>query len=622
MYIEDNLIKDDLGRILILRGCNLGGSSKLPFIPYGASWSKDSLRNPKTVSFAGRPFPLEEAESHFERLAEWGFTFIRFTIVWEALEHEGPGIYDEEYLAYLRKVLNIAYEKGISVFMDPHQDVWSRWTGGDGAPAWTMEKLGMNIDKLDDAGAAFTHQYNADYPRMIWPSNYSKYGAAAMFTLFFGGNVYAPETFVDGTPVQDWLQEHYLAAMRHCYRRLKNCKAIAGWGAMNEPHSGYIGYQNLANLENYVVAAGAMPSAFEAMAAASGYPMKVPIYSMLSLSGPKIKGYTTINPKGEKLFKEGFECPFKKAGVWTDEGGIPKLLKPDHFSTLNGKPVNFTDDFLSPFLHRFIERMKSANEKCIFFIEGISNDKSPKWEKNDNTPLVNAFHWYDGVTLYTKSFSPHFSIDSDTAKISIGRKNIIKSFSEQLKASIDWTKNHMGNMPCLLGEFGLPFDLSGKKAYKTGDYRKHEEALSMYYDAIDNNLLHSTIWNYTADNNHEHGDLWNDEDLSIFYKGEGRAKAGWLRPYPIATAGIPEKISWDRKKAVFIYQFQADPGILHDTEIYMPAGFIGLSPKTTVKGSAGKSIGAVKIEYQAAKQRLFINSGEYSGSLIVIVSGR
>lgn len=180
----------------------------------------------------------------------------------------------------------------------------------------------------------------------------------------------------------------------------------------------------------------------------------------------------------------------------------------------------------------------------------------------------------------------------------------------------------MGNMPCLLGEFGLPFDLSKKKAYKTGDYRKHEEALSMYYDAIDNNLLHSTIWNYTADNNHEHGDLWNDEDLSIFYKGEGRAKAGWLRPYPIATAGIPEKISWDRKKAVFIYQFQADPGILYDTEIYIPAGFIGLSPKTTVKGSAGKSIGAVKIEYQAAKQRLFINCGEYSGSLIVIVSGR
>ena len=60
----------------------------------------------------------------------------------------------------------------------------------------------------------------------------------------------------------------------------------------------------------------------------------------------------------------------------------------------------------------------------------------------------------------------------------------------------------MGEMPCLLGEFGLPFDLDKKKAYKTGDYSRHEDALSLYYDGIDENLLSSTIWNYTADNNH------------------------------------------------------------------------------------------------------------------------
>jgi hypothetical protein len=620
MHIEKNFIKDDFGRTLILRGCNLGGSSKQPFASNGASWNKESLLNPKTVSFVGRPFPLEEAESHFERLASWGFTFIRFNITWEALEHEGPGIYDEEYLAYLRKVLNIAYEKGISIFMDPHQDVWSRWTGGDGAPAWTMEKLGMNINKFDDVGAAITHQYDADnYPRMIWPSNYSKYGAATMFTLFFGGNVYAPETFVDETPVQDWLQEHYLACMRHCYRRLKNCKAIVGWGSMNEPHSGYIGNQNIETLENYVVASGPTPSPFAAMAAASGFSMQVPIYSMISLSGPKIKSYTTINPKGEKLFVEGYECPFKKAGVWTDADGVPKLLKPDHFSRLNGKSINFADDFLNPFIHRFIERMKDANEKCIFFIEGVPNKDGPRWDEKKPEPVVNAFHWYDGVTLYTKFFTPSFSINPDNAKISLGKKNVIKSFSDQLKNSIDWTQENMGNMPCLLGEFGLPFDLSKKKAFKTGNYSNHEEALSMYYDAIDNNLLHSTIWNYTADNTHEHGDLWNDEDLSIFHDGKGRAKAGWLRPYPTATAGIPESISWNRKKAVFIYQFYADPRIPHDTEIFLPAEFIGKSPSITIVDKNEKPVDSVKINYQVEKQRLFVNCGEYSGSLIVTV---
>jgi hypothetical protein len=29
------------------------------------------------------------------------------------------------------------------------------------------------------------------------------------------------------------LQEQYIAAFRHCYRRLKNCKALAGWGAIS-----------------------------------------------------------------------------------------------------------------------------------------------------------------------------------------------------------------------------------------------------------------------------------------------------------------------------------------------------------------------------------------------------
>jgi hypothetical protein len=51
-----------------------------------------------------------------------------------------------------------------------------------------------------------------------------------MYTLFFAGNTCAPGLRIDGEPAQDWLQERYLACMRHCFRRLKNCKAIVGWG--------------------------------------------------------------------------------------------------------------------------------------------------------------------------------------------------------------------------------------------------------------------------------------------------------------------------------------------------------------------------------------------------------
>ena len=124
-YIVDGIyIRDRVGRVVLLRGCNLGGDSKTPFTPEGNPLSYD-------VSFTGRPFPESEADAHFSRLAEWGFTFLRLVITWEAVEHSGPGIYDEDYLAYLRNILKKAEAYNISVFIDPHQDVWSRWTGGE-----------------------------------------------------------------------------------------------------------------------------------------------------------------------------------------------------------------------------------------------------------------------------------------------------------------------------------------------------------------------------------------------------------------------------------------------------------------------------------------------------------
>ncbi|AEF81891.1 glycoside hydrolase family 5 protein [Leadbettera azotonutricia] len=614
MKIQGPHIFDDSGRTLLLRGCNLGGSSKLPSAPVeAAGQNAHSLENPAEVSFVGRPFPLEEAEERFDQLRSWGFTFIRFVLTWESLEHAGPGIYDESYLAYLRKLLIIAEKKGISVFMDPHQDSWSRWTGGDGAPAWTLEKLGMDLSRLDETGAAITRQHYEEvrrkpYPRMIWPVNYNRYAAFTLFTLFFAGNAYAPDLKIEGQSAQDWLQEHYFAAFRHCYRRLKNCKALAGWGAMNEPHPGLIGYKNLENLENIVVAFGAMPSAFEAMKAASGYAVKVPVCA------PWIKGYIkkgseTINPKGLSLFKEGYACPWKQAGIWTDEG-CPKLLKKDHFALYKGKPADFVEDFLKPFIVNFIDRMKEADRPSLFFIEGVNNGRHPTWSAADGEGVVNAFHHYDGPTLFLKSFHPGFTADQFTGKIILGRKKVAALYAQQLKAAKDWTKAQMGNMPSLLGEFGLPFDMNNRRGYKTGDYSLHEEALSLYYDGIDKNLLHSTIWNYTADSTPEEGDRWNGEDLSIISGGKPRALNGWRRPYPMATAGMPLSIGWDRKTRCFSYRFTADPKIEAPTEIFIPLECFGTDVEIAT---------TLKHEYKGEEGRLYIYNEGFEGEAEVSV---
>ncbi|KAF9090884.1 hypothetical protein BGX23_005618 [Mortierella sp. AD031] len=153
----------------------------------------------RNVSFVNRPFPLVEAEMHFERLARWGCQILRVLVPWEALEHAGPGIYDEDYIDYLIQLLKIAAKFGLKCFLDPHVDCWSRFTGGSGMPGWTLELAGMDITKLEPTGSAITQNMYKDkrnYPRMIWATNNSKVASATMYTLFFAGQVFAPQAMV------------------------------------------------------------------------------------------------------------------------------------------------------------------------------------------------------------------------------------------------------------------------------------------------------------------------------------------------------------------------------------------------------------------------------------------
>ena len=95
--------------------------------------------HPEEVSFVDRPFPLSEAPAHFARLREWGLTLVRLLVTWEALSHDGPCPYyrvDADYVAYLKALLEMMPEYGIRCIICPHQDIWSRVTGGSGAPAW------------------------------------------------------------------------------------------------------------------------------------------------------------------------------------------------------------------------------------------------------------------------------------------------------------------------------------------------------------------------------------------------------------------------------------------------------------------------------------------------------
>ncbi|MGA2976922.1 MAG: cellulase family glycosylhydrolase [Spirochaetia bacterium] len=572
---------DELGRTLMLRGANLGGSSKVPRTPEGATHLKAGLLDHRSVSFVGRPFALEEADEHFSRLRHWGMTFLRFLITWEAVEHAGPGIYDEAYMNYLHALIEKAGRHGISLFIDPHQDMWSRFSGGDGAPGWTLEAVGFDLGALDETGAAITHQFHGDpFPKMVWPTNSGKLAAATMFTLFFAGDVYAPKTLVEGEPAQQYLQRHYIDAMTHVARRLADLPNVVGYDAMNEPLPGYVGWKNLAE-PGGIVSLGNAPTGFQGMLLGDGIPQEVGVWEMRFASIKRTHN-RLVNRERRRAWRDGLPCVWRQNGVWDRGGdGAPVLLRPDHFARVDGRAADFPNDFYRPFAIRFARAIRSAHPRALIFIEADANRWPPRWTPDDPANVVFAPHWYDDLVLVQKRFLSFMGLESGSLRIIVGRRAIRESFARQLARLKEGARECMCGAPTLLAEFGIPFDMNGARAYRTGGFGAQERALDRSFQAVEANLLDCTIWNYTSDNTNKRGDQWNGEDLSIYSEDQrtdpadvssgGRGLRSLLRPYPRATAGTPLHLSFDFRTGAFSFAFRHDPDTRAPTEIFLPS---------------------------------------------------
>lgn len=572
--------KDEHGRTLILRGVNLGGSSKVPYRPDGATHIREGFFEHRDVSFIGRPFPLEEAGEHLGRLREWGLTFLRFLVTWEAIEHAGPGIYDQAYLDYLYTIAAKAGEYGLQLSIDPHQDVWSRFSGGDGAPGWTLEAAGLDMTRFAETGAAIVHATHGDpFPQMIWPTNYGKLAAATMFTLFFGGDDFAPQTRVAGLPVQEYLQRHYVRAIQQVARRLRGLSHVVGYGTMNEPSAGYIGLEDL-NSPFGMMRKGDMPTAFQGMVLGAGFPQEVERWS-LGLTGMRPRGKRTLNSEGARAWLPGHDCPWRENGVWgLDRAGQPRLLRPDHFSQVQGRPVDFYRDYFRPFANYFAREIRAADPGAIIFLEGVPGQPHLPWGPADAPNAVHAGHWYDGVTLVTKRFIPWMTIDTQSMRPVLGQRRVQRAFVDQVAAIKRASTTTMGGVPTLIGEFGIPFDMHKRAAYRTGDFSRQVRALDASFRAMEANLLSCTLWNYTADNDNERGDQWNGEDLSIFSRDQqqgtggrydgGRALVAAVRPYARAVAGELLGTSFEIGDGTFELTFRHDSAVEAPTEIFLP----------------------------------------------------
>jgi hypothetical protein len=372
LSIDGVRFRDEVGRQVLLRGVNLGGDCKVPASPDGRTHRASDFSDHRTVSFVGRPFPLEDADAHLGRIARWGFNCLRLLTTWEAVEHAGPGEYDEAYLDYFAAICRKAGDHGLRLFVDFHQDVWSRMSGGDGAPGWTFEAVGLDFTRFDAADAAHVmqHRYRSGagavqeaYPQMSWAGNYRMPANGVMWTLFFAGQDFAPAATIEGVNTGVWLRQRYLGAMRALAERVADLDHVIGFDTLNEPGSGWIGR----GLED---GSGALKgeawSPLDALAVASGIPRTLPVVEF----GRGVTGQRVMNPNGVSIWLPGREDPFRAAGVWdVDAEGRPCALRPDHFRVVDGREISAEADYMGPFFREVAATVRGVRPDWLIFAE-------------------------------------------------------------------------------------------------------------------------------------------------------------------------------------------------------------------------------------------------------------
>ncbi|KAJ5692509.1 glycosyl hydrolase [Penicillium macrosclerotiorum] len=557
LHIDGTIFRDSQNREVVIRGINVAGDSKYPKTPDVPSYVPDRFFDGDNVSFVGRPFSLEDAHTHFKRLRKWGYNTIRYIFTWEAIEHAGPGRYDQEWIAFTIEVLRIAKKYEFYVFMDPHQDVWSRFSGGSGAPMWTLYAAGLDPKgflKTEAALVQNTYENPAEFTKMIWSTNYTRLVCQTMFTLFWAGRDFAPKAIIDGMNIQDYLQNHFIAACKYLAQRIHEAgdlehEVVIGWESMNEPHRGLVGIQDISVIPpEQQLQLGTSPTAFQAMLTGSGRACEETTWAVGGF-GPYQTGRELVDPEGESAWlsadyddsKYGWQrdinwklgkCLWAQHGVWDQE--TDSLLQKDYFSKVptTGEKLSyeiFTNTYFLNHYRKYRDAIRDVWPAAILLCQPPVMEVPPdiKGTIDDDPNMVHAVHFYDGLTLMTKHWNRLYNVDvigvlrgkywTPAFAVKIGETAIRNCLRDQLMFLRAESLNYMGNHPLIFTEIGIPYDMDKKHAYETGDYSSQTSAMDANHFALEGSMSNGfTLWLYQAENNHEWGDRWNGEDLSIY----------------------------------------------------------------------------------------------------------
>ncbi|MDP3180055.1 MAG: cellulase family glycosylhydrolase, partial [Spirochaetaceae bacterium] len=191
--VRDSRFYDSAGRHVILHGINYVN------------------KDPK----AGYLYP--ETPNPFDDFRRWGFNCVRLGVMWDGLEPQ-PGVYDEAYLRGIQRQLELAHERGLFVFLDMHQDLFSVLYA-DGAPAWATADEGQ-----------------PHIPGEVWSDAYMTSPAVQRAIDNFWRNAPVPgaRSGNEGSGRQD----HLIASWKLLAERFGKHPAVIGYDLYNEPMMG------------------------------------------------------------------------------------------------------------------------------------------------------------------------------------------------------------------------------------------------------------------------------------------------------------------------------------------------------------------------------------------------
>jgi len=296
------------------------------------------------------------------------------------------------------------------------------------------------------------------------------------------------------------------------------------------------------------------------------------------------------------IWKNG-ECLWKRAGVWSTEGG---LLKPYHFAR-----EDVMSDYYLPFVDRFCDVVKARFPllQVVVGFPGFGTESEEVWRDGalvkHRDRIVCGPHLYDPITIFARFWFPSFSVKmGDVFKAAnlrfpqnyiqggifpiFGAKNIVNNYANQLleiyrrafKAFRQSTETPV-KVPGIVGECGGPFNMRSCCSCGYSDSTR-DEMIDRTVQALEANFLCYTLWNYNVCNSEiEFGDQWNLEDFS-FYSAEHQSQLPkWLdkntrklfaplravkaltRPYALILDGEPISQQFNMSTRVFELAFDA-----------------------------------------------------------------